>query len=769
MMLQAVCVFLWCASVCSGQKSQWINITGNGSYSSNKNTAKSPWWLAVKACASSGGHLFVPQKSINELENLLEENKVYWVGGFQYSSLVWTEDRARYYTRVGYMSPSEAKDVVTVTKENNSVFTCHLACGDTFGLFGLKGDSCYCLGPLSKQLSLDIVKKTRATEIRCPGDYNELCGDDTTITVYKRGTPSVTVSLSGRCGYVEKGRGERRDYQSFYLDGNCETKRFSACKKPTDAAGLSDCSGNVCVDNVNKTWQEERGDCRLVKVTDSNTKNLRTAMKYSSYWIGLRRFTEWRWINGITVDRKFSGEDFARQCLAARRNGVTLFLDWRNCYERYPAVCQSVTESTKLPERMTTKTMTTNIPGTTPVSTSATDSVTPMADNLQPDTHVTDVGVAVSVVAVSAAFVIIVFITLKRKKMYCFKMNARCDRATGHTHSDTGPMSCNDVSPSSIHGPADGNYCIIDDVESLRLYHHIRGASGEGGEYDTTRQVQRVRRDDSTYNHIYTEHDLHAADTGEDQNNVLKLGRSPGQTNASAGVYHHVGPGVAGEGEDQYNVLKLGRSPGQTNASTGMYHHVGPGVAGEGEDQYNVLPRGRSPGQTNASTGVYHHVGPGGSFEGEDQYNVLPRGRSLGQTNASTGVYHHVGPGGSFEGEDQYNVLPRGRSLGQTNASTGVYHHVGPGVAGEGEDQYNVLPRGRSLRQTNASTGVYHHVGPGGSFEGEDQYNVLPRGRSLGQTNASTGVYHHVGPGGSFEGEDQYNVRAPAWKISGTD
>lgn len=47
------------------------------------------------------------------------------------------------------------------------------------------------------------------------------------------GTPSVTVSPSGRCGYVEKRKGHNGDYQSFYLDGNCETKRFSACQKPT--------------------------------------------------------------------------------------------------------------------------------------------------------------------------------------------------------------------------------------------------------------------------------------------------------------------------------------------------------------------------------------------------------------------------------------------------------------------------------------------------------------------------------------------------------
>lgn len=93
----------------------------------------------------------------------------------------------------------------------------------------------------------------------------------------------------------------------------------------SDASGLSDCSGNVCVDNVNKTWEEERGDCRLVKVTDSNTRNLLTAMKYSSYWIGLRRFTERRWINGIVSLLVYS-------CLWLNIYNLFSSLIWWNTY-----------------------------------------------------------------------------------------------------------------------------------------------------------------------------------------------------------------------------------------------------------------------------------------------------------------------------------------------------------------------------------------------------------------------------------------------------
>ncbi|XP_046567765.1 uncharacterized protein LOC124276135 [Haliotis rubra] len=376
----------------------------------------------------------------------------------------------------GTSPPTRAANATRFTPDNNSAFTCRLSCGSYYGLFGLKGYNCYCLGLLSTQLKLKIVHKRRATEIRCPGDYNDLCGDDTTVTVYRRDkTTNVNISPSGRCGYAEKNRhtNKKQDYLSYHLTEDCEkTKKFSACKKTTGFP-FSNCSGNVCVANRASTWEEARSDCRLVKVTDANRKNLLTVMKFAAYWIGLRRVTEWRWINGIPVEMKFTREDISRQCLAARHVGGILSMDWYNCSEKYPAVCQSTAE---LP--------TVASPGTDLVTTPV---------------YVTAGAVTAGAVAVIVACGILVFITLKTKKMYRFKMKTRSNRHIGHFPGDLSESSTRDGQDKtpSDKGPCslnDGNYCVIDDLELSRLYHHTTAAPGGHGGYDTTRHVQRVLR-----------------------------------------------------------------------------------------------------------------------------------------------------------------------------------------------------------------------------------------------------------------------------------
>ncbi|XP_067681063.1 uncharacterized protein [Haliotis asinina] len=569
MTIHAAYLYFWCVSLCSGQISHWLDASEGDSYANYKTENTSSWWVAANTvCTRSGGHLFVPRKSssFDNLTNLLDENKVYWVGGFQYSSLIWTDDNTTYYTRVGYIFPDEAAYVTPTTIDNNSAFNCHLTCGNSCGLFGLKGYHCYCLGILSQKLKLDIVNTTRATEIRCPGDYNDLCGDDKTVTVYGRDKTNVEISPSGRCGYVEKSRStnNNKGFLTFHLTEDCERKkRFSACKKTTGFQ-FSDCSGTVCVAKGISTWEEARGDCRLVKVTDANRKNLLKVIKFASHWIGLRRVAEWRWINGIPVELKFAREDISRQCLAARREGDTLSLDWYNCSEKYPAVCQSAAE-------------------TDPVTTLVTN---PGTDHVTSPAYVT-VAVAAGVVTVMVVCGISVLMTLKRKRMYCFKIKTRYNRHMGHfpgdiseSTSDGQDKTSSDKSLCSLN---DGNYCVIDDQESSRLYHHTTAAPGRYGEYDTTRQVQRARRDGSTYNHICTELDLDAADLDDGQYHLLIRERSAGQMSPRTGLYHHVGPGVV-VNEVQYDALRRGRSPGKISSRTGQYHHVGHGVAVGGED-----------------------------------------------------------------------------------------------------------------------------------------------------------------------------------------
>ncbi|XP_071080755.1 uncharacterized protein [Haliotis cracherodii] len=341
-------------------------------------------------CARTGGHLFVTQKQsgLGDLINLLDENKLYWVGGFQYTTLIWTVDNTRYYRRLGYMSDVYGGHVTPSTIEDNSAFMCNMRCGTNHGLFGLKGQSCYCFGDRSEQLIRRsyIANDITHTEIRCPGDYTELCGENRRISVYTGVGHMTNISRNGIYGYATKYHRNTRK-TTFHLDDDRNRKRFYAYKKPTevtrDGSGLR-CRGDVCVSNTTESWAAaDQQNHRLLKVTDSNKEHFWSAMHYQTYWIGLRRYSEYRWINGNKLARNVSRYYSDKQCLAVRRDESHFDLGWHRCSENYNAVCQSH-------NRISTK------PHTT-----------------KDDTGIY-IGVAVSIVAVAMLCLIVAIILLKR-------------------------------------------------------------------------------------------------------------------------------------------------------------------------------------------------------------------------------------------------------------------------------------------------------------------------------------------------------------------
>ncbi|XP_067681060.1 uncharacterized protein [Haliotis asinina] len=502
-------MLLWCAAFCGAGfeiSSHWLVTTEDDSYVSYKTENTSSWWVAANTvCTRSGGHLFVPQKSssLDDLTNLLDENKVYWVGGFQYSSLIWTEDASRYYMRLGSTVDVYGSYVKPSTIDNNSPLTCNVKCGNNSGLFGLKGRSCYCLGHRSRQrmLRLNIENMTN-TAIRCPGDYNELCGDDTRISVYAG--DAITISNSGTCGYVRKIKGNTRKLQ-LHLDDDCTRERFYAYTKPageTSVPGGLRCHRDVCVGNTNITWPDADWKTRgLLKVTDANRGALYDVMYYNEYWIGLKRLEEYKWINGNSVPRNMTRRYLDKRCLGIRRDSSRVNMAWYSCSDTYRAVCQSS-----------------------------------KPDNTEDDRGIYQ-GVVASVLASLMLCLTIAAMHFKRKSLYCFKADDETDR--GHYVNSPSSLQCSRPSEPRLTGQSnnvnatDRNMLILDagPCDGEAVYSEIdspdchgssdpytesflpfRAAGSEGGEYNTTRQVQQVRRDDTAYNHIHVGYYLDGSD-----------------------------------------------------------------------------------------------------------------------------------------------------------------------------------------------------------------------------------------------------------------
>ncbi|XP_046578249.1 uncharacterized protein LOC124285982 [Haliotis rubra] len=384
------------------------------------------------------------------------------------------------------------------TIDDNSPFMCNVRCGNNSGLFGLKGRSCYCLGDGSKLRGLTVENMTH-TEIRCPGDYNELCGDDKRISVYAGDMTSI--SSSGTCGYVRK-ISDSHVKSQLHLDDDCTKKRFYAYKEQTGETSMGSrlrCRGGVCVSNTTESWTDAVWKTRgLLKVTDANRESLYSAMHYRDYWIGLRRRQEYKWINGNSVARNMSRHYLDKRCLAVRRDDSHVHVAWYPCSDTYRAVCQSI-----------------------------------KPDKTDDDRGIY-LGVAATIVAVFMLCLIGAVIHFKRKGLCCFKANDETDSA--HSANSPSPLhysratvprlpgQTNNVNATDRHklnildaGVCDGDavYSVIDGPEcpgcSDPYTDPIRAAGVEDGEYNTTRQAHG-RRDDNTYNHIRTGYDREGSD-----------------------------------------------------------------------------------------------------------------------------------------------------------------------------------------------------------------------------------------------------------------
>ncbi|XP_046370047.1 uncharacterized protein LOC124144598 [Haliotis rufescens] len=319
-------------------------------------TTKSNWWDASReGCEEFGGNLYIPPslESHQDLAAILDPGQTYWIGAMEYSTWTWTYDESPLYEHTGYERfPSSGKPTEI---EGNTAFHCHLNCGKRYTRIGLSGKACYCLVDEGYQTN---VGKT-VTEVRCPGNYDEWCGDDRGVSVYEIVDIDITLASQGQCVYAKKNPNVHHYYSSFHNDNNCSTMRSLAFTGNAPSPGR--CAGTTCVEHGLRSWDSSEARRRLLKVSGANLDDLTDAMTYNyyqhnyyTYWIGLRRLYRRVWINGshVKMDNDIHTDRFCLSINKSKQNATTLL--WSLCTHSLKAVCQVGTQSTSFSTSTTT-------------------------------------------------------------------------------------------------------------------------------------------------------------------------------------------------------------------------------------------------------------------------------------------------------------------------------------------------------------------------------------------------------------------------------
>ncbi|XP_046338751.2 uncharacterized protein LOC124120064 [Haliotis rufescens] len=196
----------------------------------NENT----WWEARKNCKTelqSDLYIVDTEPLPSVLDEFLNNHTFYWVGAMRYSTWIWTADDFPLYSYVGYTKPGSNPKYLL----DNSVYECHLACRNKDRTFGLSGNKCYCHNETR------AATAPTAVGLQCPGNLDEMCGDEDVMSVYTLGAGNFrfTPTQHGACAYAMV-----NDSISVYLNHyrNCLTqKRIIPCyENRKDANGYED-------------------------------------------------------------------------------------------------------------------------------------------------------------------------------------------------------------------------------------------------------------------------------------------------------------------------------------------------------------------------------------------------------------------------------------------------------------------------------------------------------------------------------------------------
>ncbi|XP_046359197.2 uncharacterized protein LOC124137087 isoform X1 [Haliotis rufescens] len=328
-------------------------------------TTNQSWWDAQRECSLLGGNMYVPpsQSIPEDIIRQLHVNVPYWVGAITYPNWIWTRDHSPLYSYMGYRRLTLKDNKTNV--DGNSAVACHQHCREQHTVLGLRGDGCYCLG---NWLNSNDLSSKRASEVRCPGNYEEFCGNDNGVSVYRMENVNVVPLPTSGCCYVGVNRDRPRVDNLFHIryrgttyypylkcDSACDVRRrMSACEKNSvTSSGNPQCEGKVCLRYVRRSWVASNTECSLIKVTAENAGNLTLAMVsrpqdiYQQYWVGLERESVRKWVDGnqvILPSVLFSGESSTLpKCLAVGKTSSTpAIFFWIECSKRYGSVCEGL-------------------------------------------------------------------------------------------------------------------------------------------------------------------------------------------------------------------------------------------------------------------------------------------------------------------------------------------------------------------------------------------------------------------------------------------
>ncbi|XP_046359099.2 uncharacterized protein LOC124137040 [Haliotis rufescens] len=400
--------------------------------------AVSSWKDARSACS---GDLYVPSDGSvpGTVSAKLLLNTYYWIGAIQYSTWRWTQDNSPLYTYIGLrtlplgLSPS-------TSNAWNSVYLCHIHCGQECTVLGLRMNECYCLST-DEDVSLPEV----STEVSCPGNPDEKCGNNSGLSVYKLEGITFRPTKEGHCVYATRltlGASFSQVNQTL-----CGGKRRYACFENSTTWMYGRCSWNICITQrkYQKNWTDASATCPLVKVTSSNRDNLTAAMHTGdevSYWIGLSRPLSSKWINGTTSARYGTAfpDSTGPKCLAMiadRWQNIDRL--WVPCDLPQRSICETASPSSIPPRTPTSSATTTDIVTTALMSTmtemftseGSDENVTETTDGTESstlappaDTGGLLIGVAVGCLTLLLVVVVTVYVMFRHRKL-CFKKTGK--------------------------------------------------------------------------------------------------------------------------------------------------------------------------------------------------------------------------------------------------------------------------------------------------------------------------------------------------------
>ncbi|XP_067650917.1 uncharacterized protein [Haliotis asinina] len=556
------------------------------------------WWEAQSRCKDNGTMLYTPGTDVMATElvkNLrIPTESYYWIGAMSYRAWQWTVDRSPLFTYAGFLPVLNETVEMNRTFLDNSVWKCHLHCSPSNSV-GMKGTMCYCLGEGYQ------TTNTRTPEDTCPGNLEERCGNIQGMSVYKLENMTFYQEENTDCAYM-------RDTDcSIHADtlNNCKTaSKCYACFALSGATTDINC-GSM------KSWCAANKACHLVKLNESALSSLLGSRDTNTtFWIGLYRYLERRWING---DRTFSYDGHRGAlssdtwCLSVyKQRGQGMRLYWRPCSEKRPFICED--------DILTSSPTITSTPSPRPSSPSPTLTTTSASTTV---TNHTGVFTGLGVGCVLLLTVPIVVCLLRRHKKLCFKKRDGNQR-----------MHFTSAAENITHG-LDGHA----QTESKK-YAAITPCDTKDGTPAKSTVPTAIGQPNVHSDNIHT-----SQINDENEYNVLSTSNNSKVVVQDENPYNHLpGPDGRFKYKRDYDIANFVI---QTEGITGRKNSAGLPELRSGqifeEEHYNVLGQHDSPRTVDAVARVYDHV-----IADEGDYDTARWGKNVSKVNDSYSHTHRT-------------------------------------------------------------------------------------------------------------------------------